>query len=112
MEARSDMPVGLTANRQVEALAARASGESIVANPAWRRFHALPVVETNGRFVGVMRYDSLRELEQRLAGGVHEDLAAETATALGELYGLGLRGIFEWAASALVGSTDAEGRKP
>lgn len=112
MAARPDMPVGLTANRQVEALSARASGESIVANPAWRRFHALPVVETNGRFVGVMRYESLRELEERLAGGVRDDLATETATALGELYGLGLKGMFEWAASALVGSAEVDRKKP
>lgn len=112
MESKPELPVGLAATRRVDSLPARASAESIVASPAWRRFHALPVVETDGRFLGVLRYETLRQLEERLAGRMQEDDAAETAAALGELYGLGLRGIFEWAASALVGAGELVGRKP
>ena len=72
----------------------RATSESIVAHPAWKRIHALPVVERDGRFVGVIRYESVRQLEGRLLEQDVEDHAARTATALGEVYALGLLGLF------------------
>lgn len=109
MEARPEQLLGLQAIRSVESLPARASSESILAHPAWQRFHALPVVEPDGRFLGVIRYESLRELEGRLRDKGFEDHAAETASALGEVYALGLRGLFEWAASALLGSAESKG---
>lgn len=105
MEARPNQLLGLIAVRAVDALSAGASSESVVAHPAWKRVHALPVVEADGRFVGVVRYESLRMLEDRLAGTDLEDRGAQTGAALGELYGLGLRGLFEWVASAVFGST-------
>jgi hypothetical protein len=64
------------------------------------------VVDSNGRFIGALRYESVRELEERWLETRAEDHSAETASALGELYGLGLRGLFEWAASAVLGWSD------
>lgn len=111
MGARPDQLLGLIAVRTVESLPARATWKSIVAHPGWKRVHALPVVELDGRFVGVVRYESLRKLEERLAGTEFEDHGAQTGAALGELYGLGLRGLFEWAASTVFGSgTSGRGR--
>ncbi len=109
MEARPEQPVGLQAARRVESLPARASSESILAHPGWQRFHALPVVEPSRHFLGVIRYESVRQLEGRFLDREMEDYAAETAGALGELYALGLRGLFEWGASALLGSTGSKG---
>lgn len=108
MEARPEESVGLQAARPVESLSATASSQSIVAHPAWQRFHALPVVEPSGRFIGVIRYESMRHLEKRMLETGAEDHAAETASALGEVYALGLRGLFEWGASALLGSAGRE----
>jgi magnesium transporter len=108
MGARPDQLLGLISTRTVDSLSARASWESIVAHPAWKRVHALPVVEPDGRFLGAVRYESLRELEDRLAGAELEDHGAQTGAALGELYGLGLRGLFDWAASALIGSATSD----
>lgn len=108
IEAPPDRQVGLIAARSVESLPARASSESIVRHPAWRRFHALPVVDAQARLVGVIRYELARELEGRFLDEDLGDQSAETAAALGEVYGLGLRGLFEWAASALVGSPGSE----
>jgi len=111
MGARSDQLLGLIAVREVEALPARASWESIVTHPGWKRVHALPVVETDGRFIGAVRYESVRELEERSAAAGLEDHGARTGAALGELYALGLRGLFEWALAAVLGSAESrEGR--
>ncbi|HET6416813.1 MAG TPA: CBS domain-containing protein [Polyangiales bacterium] len=110
MAARPEQLLGSIAVRTVSSLPARASWESLLAHPGWKRFHALPVVETDGRFLGVVRYESVRKLEDQSAEHQLEDHGARTATALGELYGLGLRGLFDLAASAVLGSGEAEGR--
>jgi len=110
MEAPPDQPLGLHAVRPVESLPARATSESVLAHPGWARFHALPVVGPNGRFIGVIRYEAVRQLERRSLETAVEDHVAETAGALGELYALGLRGLFEWGATSLLGSDESRGR--
>lgn len=111
MEARPDQLVGLIGVRPVEFVPARASWQAVVAHPAWRRFHALPVVETGGRFVGVVRYEAVRKLEDRLLEARLEDHGARTAAALGELYGLGLRGLVESASAVVLGSVEPDRRR-
>ncbi len=112
MAARPDQLLGLIAVRPVQSIPARASWQTIVAHPAWKQFHALPVVESGGRFVGVLRYASIRKLEERLLDTGAQDHGAQTAAALGELYGLGLRGLVESAAAVVMGSGKADrGRK-
>ena len=103
--------VGLIAKRPVESLPSRARSESIIRHPAWKRFHALPVVDPQKHLLGVVRCQLVRELEGRFLEGDPGDQSAETAAALGEVYGLGLRGLFEWAASALLGSSGSERRQ-
>jgi magnesium transporter len=44
-------------------LRATASGEALLGEPAWRIYLALPVVDPDGILVGVVRYESLRDLE-------------------------------------------------
>jgi magnesium transporter len=112
MAARSEQLLGMIAVRPVETLSARATSESIVAHRGWKNFHALPVVGGDGRFLGAIRYESLRKLEESLLEAGLDDGSAETAAALGELYGLGLKGLFEWAASAVLGSSQDSRRKP
>jgi magnesium transporter len=62
-------------------LPATASGDALLGAPAWRVYLALPVVDPDGILVGVVRYESLRDLEwsraapppgpgSRLAGAV------------------------------------------
>lgn len=112
MAARPDQLLGMIAVHSVESVSARASRESIVVHPGWKRFHALPVVGADGRFVGAIRYESVRKLEETLLETRLDDGSRETAAALGELYGLGLKGLFEWATSALLGPSGAPRRKP
>jgi magnesium transporter len=88
-------------HRPVVSVPAAATRTALVAHPAWRDFHALPVVDRDATFVGAVRYQTLRALEdaagQRAAG--RDAVAA--AFALGELYWLGLTGVLEGVASAI-----------
>ncbi|MGB5268405.1 MAG: CBS domain-containing protein, partial [Polyangiales bacterium] len=112
MAARPDQLLGLIAVRPVQSVSARATWQAILEHPAWKQFHALPVVESAGRFVGVLRYASIRKLEERMLDTGHKDHAAQTAAALGELYGIGLRGLVDSAAAVVMGSGEADrGRK-
>jgi magnesium transporter len=111
MAAQPARLLGSIAVRSVASLPARASWKSVLANPAWDRFHALPVVETDGRFLGVVRYESVRKLEDQWKGNQLDDQGARTATALGELYGLGLRGLFDLATSSVLGVGEHDRRE-
>ena len=110
LAARPEERLGLFAAHPVESLSATASAQAVVSHPAWRRLHALPIVDAYGRFVGVIRYAAVRELEERLVHGAAYDPSEETAAALGEVYSLGLKGLFEWMTSVLRGSDSPEGR--
>ncbi len=105
MQARPEQLIGLLATRPAQAVSARSSWRVVAAHPGWRRFHALPVVDDAGRFAGVLRYEVMRSLEQRLAGTAAADQAAETGAALGELYQIGLLGVVESASALLLGTT-------
>ena len=108
LAARPEELLGLIAARTVASVPARASWQSVLAHPAWKQIHALPVVEADGRFLGVIRYESVRNLEARWDDAQLEDHGARTASSLGELYGLGLRGLFDLAASTVLGSESPE----
>ena len=78
--------------RPVDRLLVSESRETILAHPGWRRFHALPVVDADGLLVGVIRYETLRELEASQDGRGPRD-AVSLAVALGELYWVGASSI-------------------
>lgn len=69
----------------VARLSARADRATIVAHPGWREFHALPVVDEAGAFVGVVRYETLRRLEVEPATGPEGPRAVGAVVSLGEL---------------------------
>ena len=88
MLARASDLLGEGAHRPVEHIATGESRKAILAHPAWRRLHAMPVVDERGRLVGVIRYETIRDLEagRDVQKPQH---AASLAVALGELYWLG-----------------------
>ncbi len=92
--ARPDVSLASVCTRHVASIAASATWQTVVGHPAWGSVHALPVVDQTGRFVGVIRYKTVRDLEQRQASDALIDSGLQTASALGELFGLGLRGLF------------------
>ena len=76
--------------RQVVSVPASTSREQIITNPYWQQFHALPVVDAHGVFLGVLRYDVFRRLETEAAPRDAVELALGTILAIGELYWVGL----------------------
>jgi magnesium transporter len=50
--------------RPVYSLPPGADHAGIVAHPGWRELHALPVVDGSGRFLGVLRHETVRRLEE------------------------------------------------
>jgi Mg/Co/Ni transporter MgtE len=86
----------------VQRLAARADRRTIVSHPGWRTVHALPVVDERGRYLGAVRYRTLRRLEEELRGALSEETT--TARALGGLFRAGASAMLE----AMVASTPPE----
>ena len=94
MSARSDASLASVCTPNVASIAASATWQTVVGHPAWGSVHALPVVDGDDRFVGTIRYKTARDLEQRQASDALIDSGLQTASALGEVFGLGLRGLF------------------
>lgn len=89
-----DRSIASAMNRSPVAVAASASHFELVRHPGWRRFHALPVVDAEGRLLGIIRYETLRELEDELGGGESGGKGGlDLAVSLSELYVKGLTGL-------------------
>jgi magnesium transporter len=67
---------------------------AILAHPGWNEVHALPVVDADGRLLGVVRYETLRRLDAEASTGSGQ-AAVSVAVSLGELYWMGLSGLVE-----------------
>lgn len=89
----------------VHRLPARAGRREVVSHPGWREVHALPVVDEGGRYLGTIRYRTMRRIEEGLLGDGHEEAA--TARALGDLLRAGASAVLE----ALVSSEPPAGRR-
>jgi magnesium transporter len=73
-------------------LDASASGEALLAEPAWRVYLALPVVDRDGILVGVVRAESLRDLEWARRPAVRSRLAGAVWRGVSDLLGGGRGG--------------------
>ena len=74
-------------------LVADASLESIVVHPGWRDYHALPVTDDGGRFLGVLRYRTFRRLEAQMSTEAHSPV--HVALSLGELCWVGMTAVWD-----------------
>ncbi len=85
---------------------------AILAHPAWREAHSLPVVDRQGLYLGAIRYRTLRRLESESARHrARQD--SHTAEALGDLFSTGMEGLLgaftNIAVPDIAGGPDAEG---
>jgi Mg/Co/Ni transporter MgtE len=92
--------------RTVASLPARAGRATIVAHPGWRRYHELPVVDETGALLGVLRYATVRRLEQELAPDRPPASGFAPLNAVGELYWVGMARVLGSLVAA-VGAGDA-----
>jgi len=98
----------------VARLSARADRASILAHPGWREFHALPVVDDAGLFLGVIRYETVRRLEEDRGSAGQSANALTTVLTLGELCWRGMSLVLADLASGVAPakSTDRAGEEP
>jgi magnesium transporter len=102
MRARPSDALSSVMRREVARLPATLRSDDIVKNPRWRDFHALPVVDEQGCFLGAIRHETLRRVEREVAQTSQEGGAIDTLLALSELYWLGLAGMMPGAATETV----------
>jgi magnesium transporter len=74
-------------------LVADADRAQVVSHPGWKEVHSLPVVDDSGRYLGAIRYRTLRDLEEDLLRHATSD--TQPARAFGELLALGAAGALD-----------------
>jgi Mg/Co/Ni transporter MgtE len=87
---------------------ALAGYRSIIDHPGWRRVHSLPVVDSEGRYLGALRYRTFRQLE-RLSRESEGGPEGVTARALGDLFWAGIEGVIDTLALASMRRLEREG---
>jgi magnesium transporter len=81
---------------------------AVLAHPAWKKTHALPVVDEQNRYLGVIRYSAFRRLETEVGLTSGSAAAADTSAALAELFFLGSTAIGRLAEAAVLGAPKAK----
>lgn len=94
--ADADTSVLRVMREQPVAIVSHSSLLSTAAHPGWRHFHAMPVIDREGVLLGVIRYETAREIERELGQAVRRTNVAQTAGALAQLYAIGALGMVEW----------------
>jgi len=80
---------------------------SIVEHPGWRDVHALPVIDDRELFLGVLRYETLRQLEQEYTTPPPAAGGFAAVLTLGELCWTGLAGVLTDLTSSVSARTSA-----
>ena len=110
MVAPGSSVLGGVAHRPVERIASSEGRKAILTHPGWRRFHAMPVVDESDRLVGVIRYETIRELEAGRDGEGPQG-AMSLAVALGELYWVGATSVTQQLFEALSRPTQTRSKE-
>jgi len=88
-------------------LVATAGYDAIVAHPGWRSVPALPVVDGRGRFLGSLRYRTLRRIERQIEEG-RRGRGNPTSQALADLYWTGIAGLV----GSMLGAASPQNHHP
>ncbi len=102
MLAAPDATLGNIMTRDPEALFAHDPLEVIARHAAWKRSHALPVVDRDRRFLGALRYSTFRAIEASLGQASSGPSSDQTASALAELCALGASAMTRFLGVALT----------
>jgi len=92
--------------RDPDALLASDPVEAVASHPAWKRHHALPVVDREGRLLGALRYSAFRAIEAELGKRSQVSPDTEAASALAELCVLGVTAVARLAGVTLAIAPD------
>jgi len=95
-------PLASVTRRTVARIKASARRNAIVMHPRWRELHTLPVVDDDGRYLGAIRYRTLRRLEVESANESKRKHPLTVAAGLAGIYALGMHSLLSAAISALA----------
>lgn len=84
-------------------LEATVDRHGVLDHPGWRSVYSLPVVDQENRFLGAVRYRTLRRLESELQEQTANPAVVTTA-ALGELFRTGIIGVVDALSGTLARS--------
>lgn len=101
MLASPDAPLGTIVTRDPEALFAHDPLEVVARHAAWKRSHALPVIDRERRLLGALRYSTFRAIETELGQAAAGPDADQTAAALAELCAVGASAMARFIGAAL-----------
>jgi magnesium transporter len=87
-----NVPLRSVVQSPVESIRSSANLLEIIQNPNWHAYHSLPVVDENQHFLGVLNYGILQNLLIQQTQENKSPLKS-AGMALGELFGLGLKGL-------------------
>ncbi|HWL39809.1 MAG TPA: CBS domain-containing protein [Gemmatimonadaceae bacterium] len=107
MLARGRDPVSAAMHRDVGRLSVWMPVALVREHPGWQQYHAMPVIDDEGRLLGAIRYQTLRRLE-RDASGRAPDPGRLTAGALAELFELGTAGLVAGIAATTSPAADLD----
>jgi magnesium transporter len=110
MLAAPKTPLSSAMRRNIARLRALADLASIVAHPGWRDFHALPVIDAHEAFVGVIRYETLRRLEDA-AGQQPANQAVSAVLNFGELCWIGFAGVLAGLATTVSSQAPVDNKE-
>jgi magnesium transporter len=106
MLAEPDAPVRSVMTENPHRVTADEPLEAAIRHPGWRKANAMPVVDTGGNFLGVIRYSQLRAIESEL-GKTPAARTTQASTALAELFWLGGAAVARLGETAVFGSARA-----
>ena len=89
------------AHPEVLSIRAEADHVAVVKHAAWDEVRSIPVVDGRGVYLGAVRYQAMRRLEEQLRLGEPED-ATSTVAALSDLFSTGIAGVFGTLAASVA----------
>lgn len=102
MLAAPEAPLSTIVTRDPEALLAHDPLEVIARHAAWKRSHALPVVDGDRRLLGALRYSTFRAIETELGQAAAGPDTDRTASALAELCAVGASAMARFIGATLA----------
>lgn len=105
--AERDRPLTQFMSKRLYWLSAFDPHSVIVAHPAWQFFHALPVINREGLFVGAIRYKVLRRLDNEVTSQQTPNIILGLA-GLGELYWVSMASFLNEVAQLTTASSNRD----
>lgn len=90
MQAQGKQPLSDVMHRELVRLPANTDIHSLLTHPGWRDLDALPVVDVDGVFCGIVRHRTVRKFSQNLGVQPEVEPMVSALVNLGELYWAGM----------------------